>query len=136
MSDSCDPMDCSLPGFSVGFPSQEYWNGLLFPSSGHLPNPGIKPVSCVARGFFTDLATGKAQSLCPCPGWGERVQFHRGSEKSLILVFCFFFMHKITDGKLGALLCTSAGLIRNIPCLAESSSFSLAGKLMRMIETL
>ena len=33
MSDSCDPMDCSLPGSSVmGFPRQEYWSGLPFPS--------------------------------------------------------------------------------------------------------
>ena len=40
----CNPMDCSPPGFSVhGFPRQEYWNGLPFPSPGHLPNPGIKP---------------------------------------------------------------------------------------------
>ena len=28
---------------SVGFSRQEYWNGLPFPSSGDLPNPGIKP---------------------------------------------------------------------------------------------
>ena len=28
-----DPMDCSLPGSStVGFPRQEYWNGLPLPS--------------------------------------------------------------------------------------------------------
>ena len=27
----CDPMDCSLPGFSVhGISQQEYWSGLLF----------------------------------------------------------------------------------------------------------
>ena len=30
----CDPMDCSLPGSSVhGFSRQEFWDGLLFPSS-------------------------------------------------------------------------------------------------------
>ena len=28
---------------SVGFSRQEYWSGLLFPSPGDLPNPGIKP---------------------------------------------------------------------------------------------
>ena len=28
---------------SMGFPRQEYWNGLPFPSPGDLPNPGIKP---------------------------------------------------------------------------------------------
>ena len=30
---------------SMGFYRQEYWNGLPFPSSGYLPNPGIKPGS-------------------------------------------------------------------------------------------
>ena len=42
----CDPMDCSLPGFSVmGFSRQEYWSGLPLPSPGDLPDPGIKPGS-------------------------------------------------------------------------------------------
>ena len=27
---------------SMGFPRQEYWSGLPFPSPGDLPNPGIK----------------------------------------------------------------------------------------------
>ena len=30
---------------SMGFSRQEYWSGLLFPSLGDLPNPGIKPRS-------------------------------------------------------------------------------------------
>ena len=29
---------------SMGFPRQEYWSGLPFPSPGDLPNPEIKPV--------------------------------------------------------------------------------------------
>ena len=29
----------------VGFPRQEQWSGLPFPSPGDLPNPGIKPMS-------------------------------------------------------------------------------------------
>ena len=29
----------------MGFPRQEYWSGLPFPSPGYLPNPGIKPRS-------------------------------------------------------------------------------------------
>ena len=46
MSDSCDPMDCGLPGSSVhGILQQEYWSGLPFPSPGDRPNPGIKPGS-------------------------------------------------------------------------------------------
>ena len=41
----CDPLDCSSPGSSVHgiFPRQEYWNGLPFPSSEELPNPGTEP---------------------------------------------------------------------------------------------
>ena len=30
---------------SMGFPKQKYWSGLPSPSSGHLPNPGIRPTS-------------------------------------------------------------------------------------------
>ena len=30
---------------SMGFSRQGYWSGLLFPSPGDLPNPGIKPGS-------------------------------------------------------------------------------------------
>ena len=30
---------------SMGFPRQEYWSGLPFPSPGDLPNAGIKPKS-------------------------------------------------------------------------------------------
>ena len=29
----------------MGFSREEYWSGLPFPSSGHLPNPGIEPGS-------------------------------------------------------------------------------------------
>ena len=39
-------MDCSPPGSSVhGIFQEEYWSGLLFPSPGDLPNPGIEPGS-------------------------------------------------------------------------------------------
>ena len=30
---------------SMGFPQQEHWNELLFPSPGDLPDPGIEPMS-------------------------------------------------------------------------------------------
>ena len=35
---------CQAP-LSMGFPRQEYWSGLPFPSPGDLPDPGIKPGS-------------------------------------------------------------------------------------------
>ena len=34
---------------SMEFSRQEYWSGLLFPSPGNLPNPGIKPRSPALR---------------------------------------------------------------------------------------
>ena len=39
---------CQAPLF-MGFSRQEYWNGLPFPSSGHLPDPGIEPGSPVLQ---------------------------------------------------------------------------------------
>ena len=35
---------CQVPP-SMGFSKQEYWSGLLFPSPGDLPYPGIEPGS-------------------------------------------------------------------------------------------
>ena len=34
---------------SMGFSRQEYWNELLFPSPGDLPDPGIEPRSPALR---------------------------------------------------------------------------------------
>ena len=59
----CDPVDCSPPGssLSMGFPRQEYWSGLLFPTLGDLPDSGIKLVFlaslALVSGFFTSSAT-------------------------------------------------------------------------------
>ena len=48
---------------SMGLPRQEYWSKLPFPSQGHLPNPGIKPISpmppALAGRFFTTESPGK-----------------------------------------------------------------------------
>ena len=42
----CDPMTIAhQTPLSMGFSSQEYWSGLLFPSPGDLPDPGMKPRS-------------------------------------------------------------------------------------------
>ena len=43
---------------SIGFPRQEYWNGLPFPSPGDLTNPGIDSASpALASGLFTTSTT-------------------------------------------------------------------------------
>ena len=45
---------------SMGFPWQEYWDGLPFPSSGNLLDPGMEPVSPALAGrFFTTEPAGK-----------------------------------------------------------------------------
>ena len=54
---------CQAP-LSVGFPRQEYWSGLPFPSSGDLPNPRIEPMlSALAGRFFTTEPPGKPSLL-------------------------------------------------------------------------
>ena len=48
---------------AIEFSKQEYWNGLPFPTPGHLPNLGIKPVSPAppswAGVFFITAPLGK-----------------------------------------------------------------------------
>ena len=53
---------------SMGFPRQEYWSGLPFPSLGDLPHPGIKPMSlALAGGFFITKLPGKPMKPCTFP---------------------------------------------------------------------
>ena len=63
----CDPMDCSPPGSSVhGILQARVLEGVAMPSSGDLPDPGIKPASLrspvLAGGFFTTSAAWEAHS--------------------------------------------------------------------------
>ena len=56
-------VDCQAP-LSMGFPRQDYWNKLSFPSPANLPHPGIKPMSpALAGGFFTTEPLEKPQYL-------------------------------------------------------------------------
>ena len=49
---------------SMGFPKQEYWSELPFPTPGDLPDPGIKPIPpALAGGFFTTAPPGKQVSF-------------------------------------------------------------------------
>ena len=42
----------SLAPLFMGFSRQEYWSGLLFPSPGYLPNPGIESTSLMSPGLL------------------------------------------------------------------------------------
>jgi len=48
----------------MGFPREEYWSGLPFPSLGDLPDPEVEPTSlaspALAGGFFTTSTTWEA----------------------------------------------------------------------------
>ena len=50
----------------LGFPRQECWSRLPFPSPGDLPNPGIKPRSPEGRFFYLLSHQGSLIILC----WG------------------------------------------------------------------
>ena len=59
-----DPVDVgSLVPLSMGFPRQEYWSGLPFPSPGDLPDPRIKTGSLALAGFFTSEPPGKLRNI-------------------------------------------------------------------------
>ena len=53
---------------SKGFPRQEYWSGVPFPSLGDLPDPGIEPGSlaspALAGELFTTEPPGKPDIPC------------------------------------------------------------------------
>ena len=55
---------------SMGFSRQEHWNGMPCPLPGHLPNPGIEPVSvmssALAGRFFTTMATWECSYYHVC----------------------------------------------------------------------
>ena len=55
---------------STGFPRQEYWSGLPFPTEGCLSNAGIETVSLtppeLAGRFFTIMPSGKPICVCVC----------------------------------------------------------------------
>ena len=62
---------CQAPP-SMGFSRQEYWSGLLFPSAGDLPDPGIEPRSPAlqadylpAEPSFSSVQFSSVSQLCP-----------------------------------------------------------------------
>ena len=55
MSNSLPPFVDHQAPLSMGFPWQEYWNGLPFPPTGDIPDPGIKPASPVSPSLQADF---------------------------------------------------------------------------------
>ena len=59
----CNPAPRQAP-LSMGFPRQEYWSGLPFPSPGNLLNWGESPESPILTGRF--LTTEPEAYICIC----------------------------------------------------------------------
>ena len=57
----CNPIDCSpQASLSMGFPRQEYWSILPFPSPRDIPDPGIEPRSLELQAYSSpSKPTGK-----------------------------------------------------------------------------
>ena len=99
----CNPIDCSPLGSSVhGFPRQEYWSGLPFPSPGDLLNPGIELTSPVLAGGF--FATEPPERLDSSPhSWGKaQVEaclplYHSANQRLMLLwhmqMYVFHYHH-------------------------------------------
>ena len=71
VSDSATPCTVAhqAPLFR-GFPRQEYWSGLPFPSPGDLPDPGIQPRSPALQtdSSLTELPGGGQVAISLTPG--------------------------------------------------------------------
>ena len=57
---------CQAP-LSMAFPRQEYWRGLLFPSHGDLPDPGIELMSPVSPELQADSLPQSLWGSPPLP---------------------------------------------------------------------
>ena len=100
----CYPMDCSPTGSPVlGFPKQECWSGLPFPSPGDLSNLGIEPTSPALAGrFFTTSTIWEAQrSIIYLNFFSTFTNIHPAifAKSKLFLIRFFSWFKKKTTGK-------------------------------------
>ena len=76
---------------SMGFSRQQYWSGLPVLAPGHLPNPGIKPMSPASPALAGD-------SLPLSHLGSEKVEYEEVNQWSCILsYFCVTFMLQETS---------------------------------------
>ena len=72
VSDSATPwtVACQAP-LSMGFPRQEYWGGLSFPSPGDHPDPGIVPESPESQALPSEPPKPRDPPICRAKeSWG------------------------------------------------------------------
>ena len=72
---------------SMGFPSQEHWSGLLFPSPGDLFNPGMEPRSPELEVDSLPLShQGSPEKAWPC----QKLDFGCLASRNVRINFCCF----------------------------------------------
>ena len=77
------------PPLSMGFPKQEYWSGLPFPSPRDLPDPGIKPESpALQADSLPPSHQGALNNLWSLQNEGELIQWPKdfNEEVSSLLI--------------------------------------------------
>ena len=78
----------------MGFPRQEYWNELPFPSPGDLPNPRIEPTSALADSLQLSHQGGPTKTLLTAKHIALLLCLL--AEMSEMKAFFFFFVTKLT----------------------------------------
>ena len=69
---------------SLGFPSQEYCSGLLFPPPGDLPSPVTEPASSALAGeFFNAESQGKPKIGKQKEGQKKMLKYREKAPKTL-----------------------------------------------------
>ena len=121
---------------SMGFPRQEYWSGLPFPSAGDLPNPRIEPESLALAGrFFTIREALKCHWPTPYqeevfPFQGAHLPYNlqgrigqKSHPKANHTVILFIKAEAKCDQ------CLAAQTVKNLPAMQETWVQSLVGKI-------
>ena len=95
----CDPMTVACQTLlSMGFPRQEYWSGLSFPSPGNLPRPGIQSMfPALAGRFFTIESSGKPRHLhCNIIIWNYHIQYFYSKSAFQPMSFHLGYRHLVS----------------------------------------
>ena len=74
----------------MGFPRQEYWSGLPFPSPGDLPDPGIEPRSPALQADILPFEPPEKSLYSPLERYILKIKLNFFS-------FCFEIFQQLSD---------------------------------------
>ena len=89
---------------SMGFPRQECWSGLPFPSPGNLPDPGVELTSpALTARFFTTVPPGNPSSILYYLLFDfkfKRIEWKKLMDCSIFSLSPFYYSNRNLDVKL------------------------------------